>query len=156
MAQTGELVSFKFGTQVAYDKIAQKDTNALYFCYDSARFYLGAIEYTRPVPIKNEVPNSSENYPPNSICVVKNEEDAANIYHTVDGKQWALIGLLPKKIIAGVVGKNTKTKTSFGDNIVIPTITYNDRGFITSSSDQNIRLPEVTINDEILSFDQVK
>ena len=41
-------LKIKRGTQAAYDKIATKDPDTIYFITDTKRIYIGSDEFSRP------------------------------------------------------------------------------------------------------------
>ena len=47
-----------YGTQSAYDDIATKDNNKLYFCTDTGKIYKGAIDFTNSVIVTASRPES--------------------------------------------------------------------------------------------------
>ena len=53
------------GLQEAYDSMQSHDTNTLYFCTDTQRYFIGDVEYSRPVQHGTSLPSTY--LPPNSL-----------------------------------------------------------------------------------------
>ena len=58
---TGQKIKFKHGTYSSYVTLKSQnsiDVNAFYYCTDTNQFFLGNIEYTRPVKTGEGAPTS--------------------------------------------------------------------------------------------------
>lgn len=136
-----EVVRFQYGLQAAYTA-ADKDLNSFYFCTDTQRFFVGETEYSRPVQHGDSIPESY--LPPNSFFV-KEAGTERELYYSKDGKSWELVSFLPSEVSGGVFGINTNLSPKAGEEIVIPRLTVNEHGYVTSASNQNVKLPTLPV-----------
>lgn len=137
MPQLGNQIHFKAGLQSAYDA-KPHDLNTAYFCTDTQRFFIGDVEYTRPVKHGEELPITYT--PPNSFFVVETDS-GKELYYSKDGDSWELISYLPSSVSGGVFGINTKTNLELGDSFTVPRFTLDSHGLVTSASNQTLVLP---------------
>ena len=142
MPNTNSIISFKYGLQANFDAITTKDTNCVYFTTDKQRMFVGDVEYTRPINHGETLP--ADSLPPNSIFIKESESGAREIYYSKDGAGWEMVGVLPASITGDTVGANSATTLTHGGNVVVPKVTYDSHGFITSASDQTLKLPSET------------
>lgn len=141
MPNKDSIIQFKFGLQTNFDALT-KDANTIYFTTDEQRFYVGDVEYSRPVGHGTALPTGYN--PPNSLFVKELSGGGSELYYSKDGAAWTLISAIPASIAAGVVGTNASTTLSHGGNIVVPKVTYNAHGAITAAEDQTLKLPSET------------
>lgn len=141
MPSKDSIIQFKFGLQTNYDKLT-KDANTIYFTTDEQRFFVGDVEYSRPVGHGSTLPTGYN--PPNSLFVKELTGGGTELYYSKDGAAWTLVSAIPASIAAGVVGANTSTTLTHGGNIVVPKVTYDAHGAITAAEDQTLTLPTET------------
>ena len=141
MPSKDSIIQFKFGLQTNYDKLT-KDANTIYFTTDEQRFFVGDVEYSRPVGHGSTLPAGYN--PPNSLFVKELTGGGTELYYSKDGAAWTLVSAIPASIAAGVVGANTSTTLTHGGNIVVPKVTYDAHGAITAAEDQTLTLPTET------------
>ncbi len=140
-------IEFYMGLQSAYDFSKSKNIDALYFASDTQRFFIGETEYTRPVLSGEELPQRSS---PNSLFVLQ-ESDKKSLWYTKDGTSYeVLLSSTPPAVEGGIFGENQNLSPNMGDNIVIPKLTINESGYVTEAENQNVKLPVVTINSQIV------
>ena len=145
------LIKFKQGLQNAYD-VAKKDLSTAYFCTDSQRFFLGEVEYSRPVKHGSSLPDGFN--PPNSFYVVDNDDGSRSLHYSEDGRIWTMVSLIPAEVSGGVFGNNESTKLTHGGELTVPKITIDSHGFVTAASDQKLTLPSASVDTaETLVFD---
>lgn len=141
MPSKDSIIQFKFGLQTNYDKLT-KDANTIYFTTDEQRFFVGDVEYSRPVGHGSTLPTGYN--PPNSLFVKELTGGGTELYYSKDGAAWTLVSAIPASIAAGVVGANTSTTLTHGGSIVVPKVTYDAHGAITAAEDQTLTLPTET------------
>ena len=78
------------GLQSAYDSMQSHDTNTLYFCTDSQRYFIGDVEYSRPVQYGTSLPSTY--LPPNSLFYNTNTRQ---LFFSKDGASWQVISSIP-------------------------------------------------------------
>lgn len=78
------------GLQSAYDSMQSHDTNTLYFCTDTQRYFIGDIEYSRPVQYGTSLPSTY--LPPNSLFYNTNTRQ---LFFSKDGASWQVISSIP-------------------------------------------------------------
>lgn len=78
------------GLQSAYDSMQSHDTNTLYFCTDTQRYFIGDVEYSRPVQYGTSLP--SKYLPPNSLFYNANTRQ---LFFSKDGASWQVISSIP-------------------------------------------------------------
>ena len=134
-------VLFVYGSQANYDKIQTKDANTLYFCYDTARIFVGDVEYTRPVQHGTAVPEGFN--PPNSFFLV---DGATNkeLHYSQDGASWVKIAVLPKSVTSGVFGQAATATLAWGGKFIVPKITIDENGYAVAGQNIELTLPEET------------
>lgn len=141
MPNKDSIIQFKFGLQTNFNTLS-KDPNTIYFTTDEQRFYVGDVEYSRPVGHGSALPAGYN--PPNSLFVKELTGGGTELYYSKDGTSWTLVSSIPASIAAGVVGTNASTTLSHGGNIVVPKVTYDAHGAITAAEDQTLKLPTET------------
>ena len=141
MPNKDSIIQFKFGLQTNFNTLS-KDPNTIYFTTDEQRFYVGDVEYSRPVGHGSALPTGFN--PPNSLFVKELTGGGTELYYSKDGASWTLVSSIPASIAAGVVGTNASTTLSHGGNIVVPKVTYDAHGAITAAEDQTLKLPTET------------
>lgn len=141
MPSKDSIIQFKFGLQTNFDALS-KDANTIYFTTDEQRFYVGDVEYSRPVGHGTTLPTGYN--PPNSLFVKELAGGGTELYYSKDGASWVLVSAIPASIAAGVVGANATTTLTHGGSIVVPKVTYDTHGAITSAEDQTLTLPDET------------
>lgn len=141
MPNKDSIIQFKFGLQTNFNAL-EKDANTIYFTTDEQRFYVGDVEYSRPVGHGSALPTGFN--PPNSLFVKELTGGGTELYYSKDGASWTLVSSIPASIAAGVVGTNASTTLSHGGNIVVPKVTYDAHGAITAAEDQTLKLPTET------------
>lgn len=157
MPQKGSPVGFKFGTQKSYDSKSPRADN-IYFCYDSGRLFVGDTEYYRPVLKVQELP--TKEVATNSLFILERDGVTTLNHALVKDKgeiEWSIVGIVPKQIsesIVNTVGKNDKQDLQFGDTFNVPTFTYDNRGFITSARDIQIKLPNAPEGNYDISYEE--
>lgn len=78
------------GLQEAYDSMQSHDTNTLYFCTDTQRYFIGDVEYSRPVQHGTSLPSTY--LPPNSLFYNTNTRQ---LFFSKDGASWQVISSIP-------------------------------------------------------------
>lgn len=78
------------GLQSAYDSMQSHDTNTLYFCTDTQRYFIGDVEYSRPVQYGTSLPSTY--LPPNSLFYNANTRQ---LFFSKDGASWQVISSIP-------------------------------------------------------------
>ena len=78
------------GLQSAYDSMQSHDTNTLYFCTDTQRYFIGDVEYSRPVQHGTGLPSTY--LPPNSLFYNTNTRQ---LFFSKDGASWQVISSIP-------------------------------------------------------------
>lgn len=78
------------GLQSAYDSMQSHDTNTLYFCTDTQRYFIGDVEYSRPVQYGTSLPGTY--LPPNSLFYNANTRQ---LFFSKDGASWQVISSIP-------------------------------------------------------------
>ena len=78
------------GLQSAYDSMQSHDTNTLYFCTDTQRYFIGDVEYSRPVQYGTSLPSTY--LPPNSLFYNTNTRQ---LFFSKDGASWQVISSIP-------------------------------------------------------------
>lgn len=78
------------GLQSAYDSMQSHDTNTLYFCIDTQRYFIGDVEYSRPVQYGTSLPSTY--LPPNSLFYNANTRQ---LFFSKDGASWQVISSIP-------------------------------------------------------------
>lgn len=78
------------GLQSAYDSMQSHDTNTLYFCTDTQRYFIGDVEYSRPVQHGTSLPSTY--LPPNSLFYNTNTRQ---LFFSKDGASWQVISSIP-------------------------------------------------------------
>lgn len=78
------------GLQSAYDSMQSHDTNTLYFCTDTQRYFIGDVEYSRPVQYGTGLPSTY--LPPNSLFYNTNTRQ---LFFSKDGASWQVISSIP-------------------------------------------------------------
>ena len=78
------------GLQSAYDSMQSHDTNTLYFCTDTQRYFIGDVEYSRPVQFGTSLPSTY--LPPNSLFYNTNTRQ---LFFSKDGASWQVISSIP-------------------------------------------------------------
>ena len=78
------------GLQSAYDSMQSYDTNTLYFCIDTQRYFIGDVEYSRPVQYGTSLPSTY--LPPNSLFYNTNTRQ---LFFSKDGASWQVISSIP-------------------------------------------------------------
>lgn len=78
------------GLQSAYDSMQSHDTNTLYFCTDTQRYFIGDVEYSRPVQYGTSLPSTY--LPPNSLFYNVNTRQ---LFFSKDGASWQVISSIP-------------------------------------------------------------
>lgn len=78
------------GLQSAYDFMQSHDTNTLYFCTDTQRYFIGDVEYSRPVQYGTSLPSTY--LPPNSLFYNANTRQ---LFFSKDGASWQVISSIP-------------------------------------------------------------
>lgn len=78
------------GLQSAYDSMQSHDTNTLYFCTDTQRYFIGDVEYSRPVQHGTGLPGTY--LPPNSLFYNTNTRQ---LFFSKDGASWQVICSIP-------------------------------------------------------------
>lgn len=78
------------GLQSAYDSMQSHDTNTLYFCTDTQRYFIGDVEYSRPVQYGTSLPSTY--LPPNSLFYNTNTKQ---LFFSKDGASWQVISSIP-------------------------------------------------------------
>lgn len=78
------------GLQSAYDSMQSHDTNTLYFCTDTQRYFIGDVEYSRPVQHGTSLPRTY--LPPNSLFYNTNTRQ---LFFSKDGASWQVISSIP-------------------------------------------------------------
>ena len=78
------------GLQLAYDSMQSHDTNTLYFCTDTQRYFIGEVEYSRPVQHGTSLPSTY--LPPNSLFYNTNTRQ---LFFSKDGASWQVISSIP-------------------------------------------------------------
>lgn len=78
------------GLQEAYDSMQSHDTNTLYFCTDTQRYFIGDVEYSRPVQHGTSLPSTY--LPPNSLFYNTNTRQ---LFFSKDGASWQVISCIP-------------------------------------------------------------
>lgn len=141
MPSKNSIIQFKFGLQTNFDALT-KDANTIYFTTDEQRFYVGDVEYSRPVGHGSALPTGYN--PPNSLFVKELSGGGTELYFSKDGASWVLVSAIPASIAAGVVGTNETTTLTHGGSIVVPKVTYDAHGAITAAEDQTLTLPTET------------
>lgn len=78
------------GLQSAYDSMQSHDTNTLYFCTDTQRYFIGDVEYSRPVQYGTSLPSTY--LPPNSLFY---NTTTRQLFFSKDGASWQVISSIP-------------------------------------------------------------
>lgn len=78
------------GLQSAYDSMQSHDTNTLYFCTDTQRYFIGDVEYSRPVQYGTGLPSTY--LPPNSLFY---NTTTRQLFFSKDGASWQVISSIP-------------------------------------------------------------
>lgn len=78
------------GLQESYDSMQSHDTNTLYFCTDTQRYFIGDVEYSRPVQHGTSLPSTY--LPPNSLFYNTNTRQ---LFFSKDGASWQVISSIP-------------------------------------------------------------
>lgn len=78
------------GLQSAYDSMQSHDTNTLYFCTDTQRYFIGDVEYSRPVQHGTSLPSTY--LPPNSLFY---NTTTRQLFFSKDGASWQVISSIP-------------------------------------------------------------
>ena len=78
------------GLQSAYDSMQSHDTNTLYFCTDTQRYFIGDVEYSRPVQYGTSLPSTYLR--PNSLFYNANTRQ---LFFSKDGASWQVISSIP-------------------------------------------------------------
>lgn len=78
------------GLQSSYDSMQSHDTNTLYFCTDTQRYFIGDVEYSRPVQYGTSLPGTY--LPPNSLFYNANTRQ---LFFSKDGASWQVISSIP-------------------------------------------------------------
>ena len=145
-----KIIKFRQGLQSSYDN-TNKDLTTAYFCTDSQRFFLGEVEYSRPVKHGSSLPDGFN--PPNSFFVVDNEDNSRSLHYSEDGKAWQMISYLPPEVEGGVFGENSKLTLEYGGDLIVPKITVDSHGYVTKADNQKLKLPSASVDEaETLIF----
>lgn len=100
-------VRYKRGAQAKYDATT-KDSNTLYYCTDSSRFFLGSTEFSHPVLVSSTVPTTSTVAPVGTLLIYNSGSGNLGLY--VKGSTaWEL---------KGEIGRNTNLLNDVGKNSV--------------------------------------
>lgn len=158
MPQVGSFAGFKFGTQESYNSKLVHDANTIYFCYNSGRLFVGDTEYYRPVLKVQSLPE--DHVPPNSLYIL--EKDGVTTLHHAEisdngDVKWSIVGIVPKQIseaIVNTVGTNDEPNLQFGKTFNIPKISYDNRGFITSAEDIQVKLPDAPDGNYNIDYEE--
>lgn len=78
------------GLQSAYDSMQSHDTNTLYFCTDTQRYFIGNVEYSRPIQHGTSLPSTY--LPPNSLFY---NTTTRQLFFSKDGASWQVISSIP-------------------------------------------------------------
>lgn len=130
-------IQFKAGLQLAYEAIVA-DANTVYFTTDSHRFFVGDVEYSRPVQHGTTLPTGFN--PPNSLFYHETEKA---LYYSEDGKKWTACSnfYVHPSFTAAVVGDQTAGALAFGGTIKVPKITVDAQGHVSAAEDISLTLP---------------
>lgn len=100
-------VRYKRGAQAKYDATT-KDSNTLYYCTDSSRFFLGSTEFSHPVLVSSTVPTTSTVAPVGTLLIYNSGSGNLGLY--VKGSTtWEL---------KGEIGRNTNLLNDVGKNSI--------------------------------------
>lgn len=143
MPNLNGLVQFKFGLQTNFNNIEQKEANVVYFTTDTQRLFVGDTEYTRPISHGNTLPANL--LPPNSFFYHETEKV---LYFSKDGSTWVACSnfYTHPAFTALIVGDQTTTDLTAGGTFVVPKITVNNQGHVSTAEDIVLTLPEETKN----------
>lgn len=89
-------------TKSAYDKLATKSDQALYFISDTNEIYRGTVNYTSAIVVVNTLPNN----PLTSKIYLKTSDNTLNIYH---GSSWISFGSLNNSVSNTVAPNGSAT-----------------------------------------------
>lgn len=133
-------VLLRYGEQAAYDGLAVKDTNTIYFITDNKRIYVGEYEYTRYVNVYS-IGDSIE-CPAHSFFLIQSE-DSTDLYFTTSGtgEDKILISSLASIGDPGTYGPTVDTALDFSVGFKVPQIVIDSNGRISSITEKTLTLP---------------
>ena len=140
MPSANTAIQFKYGLQANFELLEAKEANTVYFCTDSQRLFVGDVEYTRPVQVGAEDPDTF--LPPMSFFYNTATKEL-KYSQTGDPAQWVTCSnfYTHPSFAAKVLGNQTSATLAFSGTFKVPKITIDDEGHVSAGEDITLTLP---------------